>query len=1280
MSVEECFPRGGASQFVKKTRPTEPIIKNLFGRKEKETTAKQQWKKGTEEEEWFKSYINTQAKSDTADLLTYDTIKEGMLLLGCISKIQEFYATVELPGQIHGSLEIKSVSSRLNAELSRQIEEESDSSKIYKLNQILKIGSYIPVRINTIDKTNKLKTKVQLSCDPADVNWAFSHKDVSKYMLLWGSIAEKNDYNYVIDLGIKNCRVTLPFTNLADEEAKYVIGEPLYVISEKCDIQPEASIIVVTTKIDETKKNTGPKITLAHLIPSMKVNFAIEKVLADGLMGKMFDDNIAYINQIYLDKKLNSYKIGQIVTASVLYTQPMNKFTYFTLRTLKPTQKLIKGDHVRGIVSGASAHGLLIKINNIQFGLVRPIPGKNSVVREYMTENYPLGSDHECIVLSYHSIDNVYECAFSKEISNYPELNYKLGQTVKARVTGFVPSGMYVKIDSKVVGFIKNMHLVSERYTEAVNGKFNIGQTIEAKILKFTENMVDLTMKPEMLSCNSVFGDINDPMDKQYVGVVVSIYPTGVLVVFYGNAKGFLPIRNGKNGDDMYIGKAVKCFIKDKKNSNVTLMMVHSFNLFVGDKVPNAEIVEINNFGLKLSSFKYRDLINLPIGHVASRDIGQLVFNTFKVGDVVEDLLVLHKQPEIISRREFNSMALNHSQFPSIKKKGDTLVRGSITVKNSTHVTVTFPYKEKPEGVNVEMPIDEVSKTLNDVEEANDDSIVAKTNNHSSFNFQLEYGVDYTTIDCINYLELYLNDLEYLRKRLEITQIDVASIKIGDRIECNVDSVDKESNTILKVNADGYQGMVHHSELKKSPKAGKKINCTVIAIDYGKKIVHLTLKNSLNFDEIESKNCLKNTKVKMDVVHANSEYCVGIISDGVAKGKHVYLPVKLHDNDFEPKVDHYKQLVGQSIDVIIYRISGKNIMGFELSQIKPELKASAIKEAPKTLNNNKKSAEVEENVNTAQKTSDVENGQTNEEKSKQKKGRKRKSSGGQKSEPTAVVTNGDQPKQNGKKRKLSVASQGDTSVASIDSKDVKSVEKKPNKKKNNKKRKSLENSVNNESSPAKPEESKVELNGEDKTKKKRKNRKRRSSVAADEKNTSIVENGEAKVAQTNEEQPKQENKKSKSLENNESSPAKPEESKVELNGEDKTKRRGRTGRGAKVAQTNEEQPKQENKKSKSLENNESSPAKPEESKVELNGEDKTKKKRKNRKRRSSVAADEKNTSTVENGEAKVAQTNEEKNKKRKSTEAVQASPVQEKKQKLNKKTKSPKKNKKPIVN
>lgn len=85
------------------------------------------------------------------------------------------------------------------------------------LNKVFKLGQFVVVKVLSAAQTGK-GSEVKLSMKPSNINSGKNHRSFREGMLIWASVVEKSDHCYILNAGVKNCRVILPFKKVDDHK------------------------------------------------------------------------------------------------------------------------------------------------------------------------------------------------------------------------------------------------------------------------------------------------------------------------------------------------------------------------------------------------------------------------------------------------------------------------------------------------------------------------------------------------------------------------------------------------------------------------------------------------------------------------------------------------------------------------------------------------------------------------------------------------------------------------------------------------------------------------------------------------------------------------------------------------------------------------------------------------------------------------------------------------------------------------------------------------------
>lgn len=217
-------------------------------------------------------------------------------------------------------------------------------------------------------------------------------------------------------------------------------------------------------------------------------------MLPHGLKGHFFDSCYGYIDetQIFSSIKKSKLKEGSTVPAYVLFIEPITKITYLTLRGIEnlPGPELTVGQISSSKVLYNVPKGLYLHLGKSGTGfvsnkrLLKTLPKDSHLdIVNAVTKKYPNGSQHDCRILDYNYMQELYICTFEKQIIKekiFTTNDLEVGQAVVVQIDKIVSNGLVVKA-GRVQGFVPNLHLSNVKYTDNIKGKFSIGMTVNAR-------------------------------------------------------------------------------------------------------------------------------------------------------------------------------------------------------------------------------------------------------------------------------------------------------------------------------------------------------------------------------------------------------------------------------------------------------------------------------------------------------------------------------------------------------------------------------------------------------------------------------------------------------------------------------------------------------------------------------------------------------------------------------------------------------------------------------
>lgn len=346
---------------------------------------------------------------------------------------------------------------------------------------------------------------------------------------------------------------------------------------------------------------------------------------------------------------------------------------------------------------------------------------------------YPIGSTHRCRVKKFHLFDNLIEVSLKKSFIESKDLsteNLKIGEIVEGTIKKHKKAGVYVRLGFALNGFIPRIHTTDSVLSNQFNIEkaFPLNKTIKCRITRLNLNSVtpkiSLTAKKTLLSLSqsSIFQDfskIKEGMSSH--GVVCLINDKGILLEFFGNVRGFIPIKylatyKIEHPDKVFsIGQVVKCTVisvnvelerlvcsligyenPNKLNTVISNKKLMNSSLNVGDILRNLKIVSKTfKKGFDLTNSKQNIQVFLPLAHLSDDYfISRLLFASLKIGDTIDKLLVFSK---------------DDANVISVTRKKVFLDNAESLVMNESDIKLNCPFPAivrnvTPTGVFFELP------------------------------------------------------------------------------------------------------------------------------------------------------------------------------------------------------------------------------------------------------------------------------------------------------------------------------------------------------------------------------------------------------------------------------------------------------------------------------------------------------------------------------------------------------------------------------------------------
>lgn len=659
------------------------------------------------------------------------------------------------------------------------------------------------------------------------------------------------------------------------------------------------------------------------LLPGMQMTLSITKILRNGLQVSYNGDKIGYINQIHLPKTLSNYTPGLEVDGTLLYIIPTVKFAFFTLLKQIPEKAHIKkGEIVNGRVSYQESRGIILKLGKELKGL---IPYKKTHVHSNkIKETFLPESDHKCRVLTYDLMDRIYICSTQKNImeaSHFSIDSFIHGEKVDVTVDEINRETGFVKVSSdRIVGTIPPYHSSD---SEKLNSKLKVGDKVKARVLSNVNRKLTFTMKPLLVDSNlQILDDIHQAeVGCQYHGTVRQITERGILVKFFGELAGWVPLsflepQLISRKWNHFVGEVVTVTIKnvDLVNNRLTLKIVKEFKKKISFKVGesvNGIVVNSSTEGIQIKVTKDdSEVIGfIPSGHIAPcPELGNLLASKAIPGDKIS-ALVFSTAPALLlsisfvpqAGISFNNLKQNFTILCSVKNVTDDVCRVTLPVDNflgNAEVKKSFIDSRIRENQIL------LSKVLSIDNETKKVTV--------STRLQDLWTAPTETMSAIDTLGIYLLKTKELSEKDYFKTRPISSIKLGQKVDGTVETI-TEHGLVLKLK-DNLKATVRREHYQGGVKIGDKVKGVVLWINFIYELLEVSLLphlvSSISVNQTRFQKLPLETKLRGTIILITNWFLL-ILVKGEHKGGFVVMPTRLHLNDLNPDLSTYK--IGQKV-------------------------------------------------------------------------------------------------------------------------------------------------------------------------------------------------------------------------------------------------------------------------------------------------------------------------------------------------------------------------------
>ncbi|KAF6766586.1 hypothetical protein DFP72DRAFT_867062 [Ephemerocybe angulata] len=653
LSAEEVdFPRGGGTSLtaleVKATRAegVKEANAELFDEKESKGKGGKKKKRKADES------ATTEKKSDKIRIehLNYKRLTPGLKIMG----------------QIVGILPLALLSDN------EDDEEKDASSLLPELGQIFKVGQYIRTVISasnapgTSDPSGLSRSRDELARSCRRVELSLLPNRVNERCpeggLKGGILKSVEDHGYVLDLGISGVDGFLSFKEFKSKKPEASSRLSVGQIIETTVVSLSSNQRTCTVTVDPLTFRTSSNSEVASVksvLPGSLVQALVTEVSTEGVTLQLMGFFDGTVDRIHLRHEGKALKVGQKVKARVLYQHSADPPRF----ALALSQHLIDMDSRKvpvqeryplgavlesaKVIKIESERGLYLEVEKGLEGFAHISQVSDDHLPTLTTSGpWKVNTLHRGRIALKPSV-------FEQEFLQLTD--FQVGEPVKATIKTVSEHCLSSSNCLATLTAVVWPNHFADIKLKHPGRRFKPESTLKCKVL-----VVDLERKRIALTAKKTLVESDLPYAKPGLitnGVVFKVFEKHLLVEFYNNLKAYVPLKeasdtpNAKLADSFPVGRVVR--VKVVSSDAEQGRIVASIKQAVARApVPDVSAVEIGDTVKVLtSSFRW----NLPrfralvsIKNLANnRKLSPAQMHaTIRVGDLVDDLLVVTRNPE----------------------------------------------------------------------------------------------------------------------------------------------------------------------------------------------------------------------------------------------------------------------------------------------------------------------------------------------------------------------------------------------------------------------------------------------------------------------------------------------------------------------------------------------------------------------------------------------------------------------------------------------------------
>ncbi|KAF2104800.1 nucleic acid-binding protein [Rhizodiscina lignyota] len=521
--------------------------------------------------------------------LSYKRLVPGSMVLGQVSSITSHHIVLALPNNISGFIPITNISDQLNERIEKLLQEQpqdddSDNGlediEDIDIHEFAHVGQYLRAYVTSTEEemnTGHNKRKIELSVNPRHANAGLTRSDIAVGMTVAASVVSIEDHGLVMDLGFDDA--SSAFLSSKELGSTFAIENVQEGTSMLCNVISKSSdgkLLKLSAHLQTSgnvKKGHFLKDapSIDGFLPGTAVDLLVTETNSFGIAGKimgMLDATADVIHSgagVATRDLAQRFPNGSRTKARIICTFPESDHKKVGVSVLDHLVSLSPspGSHPEDALHPLKVLPISSFVDHAKVTKVRPGVGLfmdigGGGIRGFAhispeSGRYKVGTVHRARVVGYNAIDGLYLVSLEQKILEQPFLrvdDVQVGQIVKGKIEKLIINergvgGVLVILAEGIKGLVPEMHL-ADVHLQHPERKFKEGMEVSARVL-FThpeKNVIRLTLKKTLVNSDSTvwnnFTTISPGAESP--GTIIKLIPSGAVVQFYGNVRGFLPV------------------------------------------------------------------------------------------------------------------------------------------------------------------------------------------------------------------------------------------------------------------------------------------------------------------------------------------------------------------------------------------------------------------------------------------------------------------------------------------------------------------------------------------------------------------------------------------------------------------------------------------------------------------------------------------------------------------------------------------------------------------